>query len=350
MNAEKFRLITFLIALVIVLGICFLLVKPFLYIFAWSLILSVISYPLYKRLLQRFRTPSLCSILTVFIAILMVIIPVTIACVYAVKEGILFVNNIRDFIYAAKASNYTDLANIPIIKNIYKIINDFEGAFGIDFKPLLEEKIESASSFFIKNAIGFFRNIIGGLVQLIMVLFVFYFMLKDSDKLLRGIKIYLPLNEDQSEALIMKVGDTIYSTVYVALIVAIVQGSLGGLAFWVLGLKSPILWGTVIAVFCLIPFVGHPVVWLPTAISLVVSGLYWKAIVLVLWGMLVIGLIDNLIRTVLIGNKTELHPLMIFFSVLGGVLLIGPLGLLLGPVIIVTAMFLLDVLRLNLSK
>jgi len=348
MNLEQFRLIMFFIVLTAVLGICFLLIKPFFYILAWSIIITVIAYPLYKRLLKKINNPSLCSLLTCIVISIIVIIPLIFVFAYGIKEGIIAINYLHDSIKAFKLTTYTDLATIKPIKNIYILLDDYINFFNIDFKSRLVERVEQLSSFFVGQSINIAKHTVGGSIQLAIIMLTTYFLLKDIRKLVDMVKTFIPLDDNHTTILINKVGETIYTTVYVTIIVAITQGTLGGLAFWFLGLPSPILWGIVMAVFCLIPLLGHPFVWVPAAIFLVLKGIYWKAIVLTLWGLFVLGLIDNVIRTVLIGARTRLHPLIVFFSVLGGVFLIGPLGLLLGPVVIVIAFFLLEILKLKL--
>lgn len=350
MNIERFKIITFFIVLTLLLGACFLLVKPFLYILAWSIILTVIAYPIYKRLLKKITNQSLCALLTLILTIAVVIIPLIFVFTYTLKEGIIFVNYLTLHISELNLKKITELINVPLIGNLYNPLKDYTTLFDINIESVLKEKLKFIASLLVQQSIGFLQNTITGIVQFVIILLTVYFLLRDFPKLLNLVKAFIPLDENQTSALINKVGETIYTTVYVALIVAIIQGTLGGLAFWFLGLKSPMLWGMVMAVFCLIPLVGHPVVWVPAAVFLLSQGLYWKAIVLILWGMLVIGLIDNLIRTILMGAKTQLHPLIVFFSVLGGVMLVGPLGILLGPVVIVITFFLLEVLKLKLSS
>jgi predicted PurR-regulated permease PerM len=144
--------------------------------------------------------------------------------------------------------------------------------------------------------------------------------------------------------------ETIHATVYGATAVAVAQGALTGLAFWFLGLPAPLLWTAVTTVLCFVPLLGAPVVWVPTVIVLAAQGAYGKAFALSLWGLLVVGLVDNFIRPIVIGARTQLHPMVVFFSVLGGLLLMGPLGLLMGPVILAITIALLEILKLKLAE
>jgi predicted PurR-regulated permease PerM len=187
-------------------------------------------------------------------------------------------------------------------------------------------------------------------VQVALTLVVLFFLLRDTPRLMPVVREFIPLNAEQTDALLRRVVETIHATVYGATAVAVAQGALTGLAFWFLGLPAPLLWTAVTTVLCFVPLLGAPVVWVPTVIVLAAQGAYGKAFALSLWGLLVVGLVDNFIRPIVIGARTQLHPMVVFFSVLGGLLLMGPLGLLMGPVILAITIALLEILKLKLAE
>ena len=135
------------------------------------------------------------------------------------------------------------------------------------------------------------------------------------------------------------------ATVYSWLAIGLTQGFLVGLAFWVLGLPAPVLWGGITAFFCFIPFAGAPVVWLPASLILIFKGMYLKGLVLGFWGALVVSLVDNFLRPIIVGGSMRIHIMLVFFAIFGGLMLMGPLGLIMGPVILAMTVSLLDVLR-----
>jgi predicted PurR-regulated permease PerM len=151
-----------------------------------------------------------------------------------------------------------------------------------------------------------------------------------------------PLTPVEMQRLYARVSDTIHATVYGTLAVSSVQGLLGGLMFWWLGLPAPLLWGVVMALLAVVPVVGAFVVWIPAALFLGIEGSWGKALILALWGMLVVGTVDNLLRPILVGNRLKLHTALAFMSVVGGLLLFGPAGLILGPVTLTATMVLLE--------
>ena len=170
-------------------------------------------------------------------------------------------------------------------------------------------------------------------------------LLPDSDRIIEAIKDALPLSNKQAVAIIDRAKEVVGASVYGVLAIAVVQGTLGGLAFWALGVPSAIVWGVAMTFLSMIPMLGAFLVWVPAAIYLALTGHYVKAILLVLWGTLVIGMIDNFLRPKLVGGRTRLHELLIFFAVLGGLQVFGVLGIVLGPVVLALAMSLIEVFR-----
>lgn len=147
------------------------------------------------------------------------------------------------------------------------------------------------------------------------------------------------------ENMFERISGTVHATVYGTLAVSSIQGVLGGLIFWCLGLPAPLLWGVVMAILAVIPVLGAFVVWIPAALFLAMEGSWGKALILTLWGMLVVGTVDNLLRPVLVGNRLKLHTVLAFISVVGGLMLFGPAGLILGPVALTITTVLLETLR-----
>jgi len=184
--------------------------------------------------------------------------------------------------------------------------------------------------------------------QLIGIFITFYFLffiLRDRKAAFLALRSLSPLSDAEMDRLIMSVGDTIYSTIYGTLVVAIVQGMLGGLMFWWLGLPAPLLWGVVMALLAVIPMFGAFIIWIPAALFLALDGHWGKAIILVLWGTLVVGTIDNLLYPMLVGNRINLHTGLAFIAVLGGLTLFGTAGLILGPVSLTITVGMLEIWR-----
>jgi predicted PurR-regulated permease PerM len=193
--------------------------------------------------------------------------------------------------------------------------------------------------------VGLVGNILSAIVKAFFVIITMYYLFRDGDRILQNLPGVLPLNAHQSEAIIARTSQVVSASVYGVVTIAMLQGMLGGLAFWLFGVPSPILWGVVLAFVCMIPIAGSFFVWLPASIYLILTGHWTKGILLILWGALVISTIDNFLRPKLIKNQTKLHELFVFFSVLGGMSVFGLLGIVLGPVVLAITLGLLQAFK-----
>jgi predicted PurR-regulated permease PerM len=182
-------------------------------------------------------------------------------------------------------------------------------------------------------------------VQVFLVVFTLFYLFRDGDAIRHALYDVLPLERRQSRAVIDRTQEVIAASVYGKLVIAVIQAGLGGFIFWVLGLTSPLLWGVVMFLLCMIPTAGAFLVWAPAAVLLAVSGAWGKGLLLTAWGALVIGTIDNLLGPRLVGKRARLHELLIFFSVLGGLSVFGVLGIVLGPVTVALTQALFGVVR-----
>jgi predicted PurR-regulated permease PerM len=175
--------------------------------------------------------------------------------------------------------------------------------------------------------------------------FTVFFLLKDGPDFFSKIRDYMPFSDQQKDKLAVQVKDMIVSTIYGGVIVAIIQGILGGLAFAILDIGSPVVWGSVMAIMSFVPMLGTSIVWGPTAMLLFLQGLYMKGTVLILIGIFVISMVDNILKPLIIGGRTKLPTVIIFFSVLGGIKFFGLLGLVLGPLVFALLVSVLEIFR-----
>jgi len=182
-------------------------------------------------------------------------------------------------------------------------------------------------------------------VQMVLVVFTLFYMFRDGERIRQGIADTLPLQQIQMHDISRRTQDVIAATIYGVLVISAIQGTLGTFIFWALGLPSPLLWGVVMFFLSMIPMAGAFLVWVPAAIFLLLTGAYVKAAILVGWGLLVIGSIDNFLSPLLVGRRARLHELLIFFSVLGGLQVFGILGLILGPVVVAITLALIEMVR-----
>jgi len=217
---------------------------------------------------------------------------------------------------------------------------------GADVRGAAERTVGAAGSY-LSSFVG---GSLWALAQLLITFFTLFYLFRDRRLFLKGVRSLLPLSQSETDRLFARVADTIYATFYGTFAVSLVQGLLGGLMFWWLGLPSPLMWGVVMFLLSLVPVLGAPVVWGPAALLLAATGNWGKALILTVWGLVVIGSIDNLLFPVLVGDRVRMHALLVFFSVIGGLLLFGAAGLVLGPVAVVITTLLVEVWRMRLSE
>jgi predicted PurR-regulated permease PerM len=188
----------------------------------------------------------------------------------------------------------------------------------------------------------------GSVVQLVALLLTFYllfYFLRDRQEALGAMRALTPLSGEEMDRMFQRVADTVHATIYGTVAVAAVQGALGGLMFWWLGLPAPLLWGLVMGLLAVVPVLGAFVVWIPAALYLALEGAWAKALILTLWGGVVVAGIDNVLYPILVGNRLKMHTVLAFISVVGGLIVFGAPGLILGPVALTITVLLLEVWR-----
>lgn len=350
MKLDYFRTALFFGLLALALGLCLALLFPFLRLIAWAVVLAVVAYPIHRPIARWIRQPSIAAALSCALVVVAVVVPVTLIAVQVVDEATALSRKLQAAAEEGRLSRWLRPLEIPAVRTVYDWLAERIDLSQFSLEVAIRQGVGEASAFLAKHGVGIVRNVAVGIIQVALTLVTLFFLLRDSSRLLSAVRAFIPLDAAQTDALLRRVVDTIHATVYGATVVAATQGTLGGLAFWVLGLPSPLLWGAIMMVLCFVPLLGAPVVWVPAALALAAQGTYGKAIALAVWGVLVVGLVDNFIRPIVIGARTQLHPLIVFFSVFGGLLLMGPLGLLLGPVILAVTLGLLDILKLKLAE
>jgi predicted PurR-regulated permease PerM len=179
-------------------------------------------------------------------------------------------------------------------------------------------------------------------VELFITFYLLFYFLRDTRAAKAMLKGWLPLTLPETEKLLRRVTETVYATVYGTIAVAAVQGSLGGLMFWALGLSTPLLWGLVMGLLSIVPLIGAFIVWIPAAMLLVVDGSWVRALILTAWGGIVVSNIDNILRPIFVGNRLRLHTIPAFISIVGGLLLFGAPGFILGPLAATMTMLMVE--------
>lgn len=339
MKNLQVRWIALFAATLIALYLCWLMLQPFIEVVLWALVLVIVFYPIHKRIEARTKSPGWSAALSCLLVITTILVPLTLITLAVVKEVSSVAQNLQ-------ASTETILdPNSPVTGRYLRWLGQYVDIERLRSQQFIAERLQNMSGAIANRTLGFVGGVLGVIVDTFFVIFTMYYLFRDGTRLRAGLRSALPLEESKSSEIFERTRDVISASVYGVLVIAAIQGALGGLAFWLLGLPSPLLWGVVMIFLSMIPMAGAFIVWVPAAIYLGVTGEWGKALMLTAWGAIVIGSIDNFLRPKLVGDKTRLHELLIFFAVLGGLQVFGVLGLVIGPVVVAIALALLDILR-----
>lgn len=302
----------------------------------WAVALAILFGPLHDRMLKRLKgRENWAAICTVLVVLVLVILPSVMTAVFVVQEGSVLVERLR--------SGEIDLASY--YRQLVGVMPEWASGmlerFGLADLPALQKKLTASAAqgtqpiamqvWLVSQAALDFA------VSFVVMLYLLFFFLRDGEAITQRIRRAAPLNQQQQRRLFGNFTAVIRATVKGNVVVAALQGALGGIALLVLGIPGAFLWGVVMAFLSLLPAVGAALVWGPVAIYLLVTGAVWKGVVLIAFGTLVIGLVDNLLRPMLVGKDTKLPDWVVLVTTLGGMSLFGLNGFVIGPVI--AAMF-----------
>ncbi|MBA2340720.1 MAG: AI-2E family transporter [Pyrinomonadaceae bacterium] len=333
------RWIALVAATIAVLYLCWLMLQPFIEVLAWAAVLVIVFYPLHKRIVKRTNSPSWSAILSTLLVILTILIPLALVTAAVVNEVSGAAQNLQ-----GSVESLLD-PNSPTTGRFLRWLGQYVDINRLRSQEFLVERLKNLSGQIGARTFNLATGLLTIIVEIFFVIFTMYYLFRDGERIREALKNALPLETSQAHEIFLRTRDVISASVYGVLVIATIQGALGGLAFWFLGLPSPLVWGVVMMFMSMIPVLGAFIVWIPAAIYLLATGQIWQGVVLIVWGALVIGSIDNFLRPKLVGEKTRLHELLIFFSVLGGLQVFGVLGLVLGPVVVAIALALLEVFR-----
>jgi predicted PurR-regulated permease PerM len=309
---------------------------PFYGAVFWGTILAILFAPLNRRLLSSMgKRRTLAALTTVTIVLLIVILPLTLIGALLVQEAL--------SVYARFQSGELNLGLYfqQVFGALPGWVTNLLDRFGLTNLAAVQERLSTGlvqgGQFVAAKALNIGQNTFDFIVNVCIVLYLLFFLLRDGDDLARRIRNAIPLHREQQRELFNRFTTVIRATVKGNVVVAIVQGALGGLIFWFLGVHAPVLWGVVMAFLSLLPAVGSALVWVPVAVYFLVTGALWKGIVLIAFGVLVIGLVDNVLRPMLVGKDTKMPDYVVLIATLGGIAIFGLNGFVIGPVI--AAMF-----------
>jgi len=315
------------------LYLCYLLIAPFIKAILFSFIFAIVFYPAHKRINGRIRNRNGAAAFST----VGLILAIGALCFFV---GRALVSGFHDIYVSLSASAETRQSLSVFILHLFAWTIAWAGRFIPISVPDLQAAVLSQIEKALASVLSVTAGLLGGLpsfaLNVFIAIFVAFFLFRDGEAMLRRLAVIVPLAPAQAGRLFRLVRETLYAIAYGTLAMAAIQGTLTGLAFWFLGLSTPVVWGLLATVLAALPFVGTTLVWLPAAAMLLVSGHWIKGIMLIIWGLAVVHPVDNLLRPYLIGGRLKLSTVYVFFAVVGGLKAFGLLGLFVGPLILST--------------
>lgn len=311
---------------------CYLLAVPFVPVLAWALALAILFAPLYRWIESKVKHPNVAAMICVLVVGVIVVVPVTFVAERIISEGARGAETAKTMVESGAWRRALEAH--PRIAPV---------SHWIERQLDLPELVKNATSWLTNIATSFVRGSVMQLIGIALTLYILFYFLRDRGTVVKSLRSLSPLTDTDMNRLFSDVSDTVHATLYGTLAVAIVQGTLGGLMFWWLDLPEPLLWGIVMGLLAVIPVLGAFVIWVPAAIFLLLEGSAGKALLLTLWGAIVVGGIDNLLYPMLVGKRLRMHTIIAFISIVGGLIVFGPAGLILGPVVFTVTRLLLEI-------
>lgn len=321
---------SFLALLVLVSLAFFWVLQPFFGPIFWAVAITIIFAPVQDWLNNKLPgRRNVNAALTLLICSIVVVIPVILTITSVVGQ-------IADFYKLVESGKFDLTKYVQKVQEGFPTLQSWLTRFGIDVDGLKQNAANAAMAsgkFIAQHSLNIGQNAFGFALGTGVMLYVAFFLLRDGDRIVQLLYRALPLGDEREQLLFTKFAEVTRATVKGNVVVAVVQGSIGGIAFAALGISGALLWGVVMAIFSMLPAVGASLIWIPVAIYLFATGAVVKAIILIIVGAFGIGLIDNILRPILVGRDTKLPDYLVLLSTLGGLVLFGINGFVIGPLI-----------------
>ncbi len=335
---EDYSKYFFVLFVIVMIGLVFIIIRPFITALLGSVFLTYLFYPSYRWFKEKVKSNNLASLIVTSIVILILLVPLFLVLNTLTKEAYISyltskqkLLTIGDFFKNCPTEN-------PMC-GLINYIGDFLDEPKVKYH--LQDTIEKVTSYVIDSASDLVFSIPRFVLNFFVMTFALFYLFKDGPMIISNLKRVLPLKEVYKRHLFEKFGKVTYAIVYGHLIVAIIQGILGGMGFFIFDISSPVVWGIIMAFAALIPFIGTGIVWLPAALFKLFSGIsagnmgeIIGGVLFILYGIIIISSMDNVIRPKIIGGRAKVHPVLILVGVLGGLYLLGPVGIMVGPLVL----------------
>jgi predicted PurR-regulated permease PerM len=345
MKKESLFNLLFLALVIMAFYLFFRILSPFFSILAWAAILTIIFYPLFSVTNRLFRNRrAWAALTTTIVVIIAIVIPAGFLLNLIAKELL----DIYQYCEQALAEGkhitlFESLKQVRLFQSIGEVLDRYFDLSQTDLDTVLLDNLRKLNMYVTGQAPKFIKGLSTAILNFCLIAVTLFFFFKDGEEVVTKIKALLPLSAKEREHVLRKIVEMIQATIYGGIVVALVQGGFGALGFLIVGLASPMFWGLVMALLAFMHIVGPFMVWVPAVVYLLFQGAYLKALILAIWGSTLVSLSDNFLRPIIISGRTQVHPLLVFFSTLGGLAVFGLVGFIAGPLVITICLAIIDI-------
>jgi predicted PurR-regulated permease PerM len=345
MKKEHVGTVVFAALVIIACYLFYIIFRPFLEPIIWGAVFAGIFYPLNARIAHKLRKKNLRALIMCIIVVAVIGVPAVFLSVGLIAEVVNVLPKFKEAIDAGQFDFVLKPEAFGWNERIKEVLGPFVDVSNLDIELMISENLQRLTKFMLGQVSNLIGNISLAIFNFALAVLSMFFFFRDGDRLVVRLKELIPMSEDLKDSLSVRLKEVIIASIYGGVLVAGLQGALGGLIFWILGLPSPIFWGALMAILSLLPIVGPWFVYIPAAVILIVSGSYVRGIVLLALGVIIVSQSDNLLRPMIIGGRTKIPTLLLLFSIIGGIQVFGLLGLVIGPVIASVILAFLEVYK-----
>ncbi len=338
MNYHRLQLYFFLGIFVLGLVVTFLVLRPYLSLMVFAAILAVLMQPVYRKLLAHFRNPAVAAFSTVFLTLMLVLVPLMFVVGSLASEAISLYGRLRGQIGFDDLSSA--LARVVGPVQAERIASEAARAVS-DLASYVQPFVVGLTS----NIVAIFSNTLFFVLGFVITLLGMYYLLKDGASFKKAVLELSPLSAQDDTVIVDRIIEAIRAVAFGQFVIALIKGLIGGLMFLLLGLPTPIFWGTMVALTNFVPGIGTALVTVPFTIYLFAVGRFWSGLIMAAVSVLVIGLVDNFLTPQVMRSRLKIHPMLILLSMLGGLSLFGGFGLFFGPIVLSVTLALVDIYK-----
>jgi predicted PurR-regulated permease PerM len=350
MKKEHFFMTIFFGVVILSFYLFYRILAPFLMPLCWAAIFVVVFYPLYEKLKKLIKSENLRALVMTAFIVILIIGPMTYLGVSLVQEAATMFDHFTAWVDAGNLDRLVDFKSSPMYTLIQNRLSPYVDLSQLDLKVIIENSLKTVSKIALSQTTQILANTGRTLFQFGLMLFFTFFLFRDGQILFGQIKSVIPMTEKQADETVDHLKNVIQGTMYGGVVVALIQGLLGGILFLIMGLPSPVFWGTFMAFLAFIPILGPFLIYIPAGIILMATGSMVKGILLIVIGVGAVSQIDNFLRPYLVSGQTGMHTMLLFVSIMGGVAMFGLLGIVLGPFIAAVFVSMFDIFRLKLTE